>query len=123
MDKNKERLLALCLMAALFLVGAVCYAAYSQEEPNRILLDFGGGQGKVMFGHYEHFEDFDVACIDCHHTAEDELSEMQKCGDCHLKSMPKGDPCVARKDAFHNQCIGCHEDIGMDLACGDCHVK
>ena len=122
MDNNKERLLALCLMAALFLVGAVCYASYNPGEPNRILLDFNGGGGKIMFEHLQHSDDFDVACVDCHHTAEDELSEMQKCGDCHLAKMPKDSAVPARKDAFHGNCLGCHEEMGLELECVDCHA-
>ncbi|MBI9076942.1 MAG: cytochrome c3 family protein [Desulfatibacillum sp.] len=108
-------------MAALFLVGAVCYAAFPPGEPIRVLLDFGGGAGKIMFEHQEHHADFDLACLDCHHTAEDETDEMQKCGACHLAKPSKDSEVPSRKDSFHAQCIGCHEDMGLELECTDCH--
>jgi hypothetical protein len=30
---------------------------------------------------------------------------------------------VKRSEAFHRQCIGCHEDAGGPAGCWDCHMK
>ncbi len=123
MNRNKERLLSLGLMAALLLVGAISYAAYSPGEPKRVLLDFAGGAGKVMFEHEEHADDYDLECIECHHTAEEEAVDVQKCGACHLAKMPEESEVPARKDSFHLQCIGCHEDTGLEQECDECHTN
>ncbi len=138
MDLNKEKFIAYCAVAALFIVGVVCYAAFpdkTPEEPVRIMLNAGPGAagGKVLFTHKEHKdhktkENYGLDCIDCHHQyvkAEDgkflyirkDNSTGEKpivCSECHEAVKAEDDDSIQpkRSDAFHTRCIGCHDDAG-----------
>jgi hypothetical protein len=77
-----------------------------------------GESGK--FDHDVHSNDLGLACSDCHHDYdESEGGEPQLCSDCHE---PGGDDdaMLNRKDAFHKQCIGCHEESGNEPGKNDC---
>lgn len=128
MDRNKERVLALALLCALLIVGVVCYITFPSKSPDlpvRILMSTGGMADKVIFTHDVHAgEDYGLSCLDCHHTADDEESEMEKCSDCHMDEADEDDDTPALMDAYHDQCIGCHEDANEELTeCAACHVK
>lgn len=90
----------------------VCHTADGTYVP---ALGEGG-----KFDHDAHGQDLGLACSDCHHEyQEGSGSEPQMCGDCHEpggsdQGMPN------RKQAFHRQCIGCHEDSGVKPGKGDC---
>lgn len=54
------------------------------------------------------------SCIDCHSAMGGPVEE--NCSSCHS---PRG-----RTDAFHDQCMGCHEDVGkgpIEANCEGCH--
>ncbi len=100
----------------------------------------------VVFNHEAHTE-YASDCIDCHHKYENEdtsnnildeselednypdenvilnmmpeseLSEV-KCASCHDYKAK-----TVSQDAFHRQCIGCHEKDGGPLLCGECHIN
>ncbi|MFC1534823.1 cytochrome c3 family protein [Thermodesulfobacteriota bacterium] len=125
MELKTEKIIAYYVAAALFLVGVVCYAAFPEkkpEEPIRIMLK--STAGKVLFTHKVHTseDDYGFDCTDCHHLYEKEEGvKPEACGECHLEESEEEEP--KRSDAFHQQCIGCHEDDGTGPAdCSACHV-
>jgi hypothetical protein len=100
----------------------------------------------VAFTHEIHMGDF--GCLDCHHRYENgenvldegELMDVEpdeiimlnepsleepgdiKCASCHNgdKKITK----ISSRDAFHRQCIGCHEEMAQGpVLCGECHVR
>ncbi len=93
-------------------------------------------KGSVYFSHLAHYDDYDVACEDCHHEYEGrenvwtEGDPVKKCGSCHDPSKSKGN--VKKLSiAFHKNCKACHEnlykeDITEDApfkSCYDCHER
>ncbi len=100
----------------------------------------------VVFNHEEHVG-YASDCMDCHHKYEDgdtsenvldeselednypdenvilnmiqksDLSEV-KCASCHNYKAK-----IDSQNAFHRQCIGCHEKDGGPLLCGECHIN
>jgi len=120
MDGKKEIKIASVLAGILFLVGVVAYAGFPQkapEEPIRIMLKSVGGN--VLFHHKQHVEDYGFECMDCHHTMDDNESKAEACGECHT---PSGEDALRRADAFHQQCKGCHEEVGAPEECSGCHM-
>ena len=118
MDVNTRRVIAYVVMVVCFLVGVVCYGAYSgisPDEPVRIM--FKSTAGSILFDHKGHLSEsgYGIDCGLCHHEDEDDPAS---CSDCH-----DGDSDVNRADAFHGQCKGCHEeeDAGP-VQCSECHV-
>jgi len=119
MNLNNENLFAYALAAVMLFVGVIGYAAFPEkvpDEPNRIL--FQCMAGKVQFSHQEHTVDYGLSCSDCHHEITAEKTVPDACGSCHLSDSKKP---VKRSDAFHNQCIGCHEG-GGPTECKGCHL-
>ena len=120
MTSKGEQGIALALMAIMFLLGVVCYAAFSQEPPEEpVRIVFKTTAGKVLFDHKTHTIDdgYGIGCDDCHHEEQDE--SMSCSGeDCHN---PDSDP--NRADALHSNCKDCHEDSGAGpVECAACHV-
>jgi predicted CXXCH cytochrome family protein len=126
MKAKTEQTLAFCLGIVCFIVGVVCYAAFpvnTPEEPVRIM--FKSAAGNVFFDHKGHASDdgYGIDCNDCHHAFDAEESEQPtSCGDCHEPDSSEESPKIS--DAFHMQCVGCHEDEGMGpTECAECHVR
>ena len=102
---------------------------------------FRWAAGKVLFDHKVHTsaEGYGISCQDCHHhPGEEDLDTRgckachlaaagaplpQSCQDCHDSDEVEGTEMLKSGDAFHNQCIGCHQEFeaGPD-ECGQCHV-
>jgi hypothetical protein len=137
MTSKKELQFASALAVILLLVGVISYAAFppqAPEEPIRIM--FKASAGKVLFGHKIHTEvsGYGYACNDCHHHPAE--GDAQACRVCHLPKEGEVAPVcmdcheageveapMKRTDAFHNQCIGCHQEAGAGpVECSDCHV-
>ena len=125
MNLKKEKTIVYYVAAVLLIVGVVCYAAFPQkkpEEPVRIM--FKSTAGDVLFNHEYHSSEnwYGYECVDCHHEFEGGEGEMPvACGECHLEDSEEGIP--SKEDAFHQQCIGCHEDAGFGpVDCSECHV-
>ena len=112
------------LAIILFVVGIVCYSAFSApapEEPVRIM--FKGTAGKVLFTHKTHASEtgYGLTCVDCHHTFEEDGGALP-CAECHEPDLEDED-IPKQSDAFHQQCIGCHEDYEAGpMQCASCHV-
>ena len=125
MTSKKELLLALSLTLVLLVVGVISYAAFPAKSPDQpVRLMFKGVAGKVLFTHKMHTSEsgYDVACSDCHHNLEEGETDPQACGECHeIESDDEDVP--ERTDAFHSQCIGCHqENEAGPEKCASCHV-
>ncbi len=100
----------------------------------------------VVFTHEAHTE-YAEDCMSCHHRFEDgdttanvlDESELEdnypdedvmlnmiseeeltdvKCSSCHTDKAKTNS-----QEAFHGQCIGCHETDGGPLMCGECHIN
>lgn len=126
MEFKREKKVAYGIAVVLFIVGVVCYVAFpakGPEEPVRIM--FQSTAGKVLFTHKKHSSTdwYGFECTDCHHTYEEEEGELPvKCGECHYEDEDSED-IPNLEDAFHDQCIGCHEDMGTaPVDCSGCHV-
>ena len=135
---------ALYVAIGLFLAGFISYAAFPpQKPPVPIRIMFGGAAGNVLFSHQIHASDtgYGISCYDCHHHFPvEDISEVSGCGACHLhpeRDAPDDHTCYdcheadevepeespKRADAFHDQCIQCHQEYGGGpVECGDCHV-
>lgn len=149
MTSKRQLLFAYGLAFHLLLVAVICYAAYPvspPDEPIRIM--YQTNAGKVLFDHQTHSaaSGYGASCYDCHHHPSDDESALIGCGECHQAptedgSLPEscldchdeedeeieGTEMVSRANAFHTQCIECHEQFekgprsGSDN-CSACHV-
>ena len=123
MEIKAERVIAYSVAIILLVVGVVCYAAFpppTPEQPIRIMLE--NTAGSVLFDHKVHTSEngYGIDCEDCHHNLEDEGEEATSCGECHDV---EGEDALKRSEAFHTQCVGCHEDEDMGpINCSECHV-
>lgn len=123
---------SLILLPVFLTLACVIYvsglSAYSED------IEFGGEKtrGPVAFPHELHMDSFE--CLDCHHDMKDgenvldeaDLEEDNQdiyCGSCH-----NADSKIERREAFHYQCMGCHDKFRMTqeptgpTLCGECHV-
>ena len=122
MSSSKKVKPAIWLMAILAFTGVLCYAAFPPEipgEPPRVMLKATAGD--VLFSHQTHAEDYEIDCLTCHHNIEED--EEYSCGACH-EAESEDEDMLARTDAFHMQCIQCHEEEGAGPegeACAQCH--
>ncbi len=75
---------------------------------------------KGIFNHKTHSEDYGLECAQCHHDYEQgKPGGLEPCGDCHLRET--GDASILKRmDAFHQQCMGCHDDMGVSPGKSDC---
>ena len=77
------------------------------------------------FDHEGHSMDYGLSCNDCHHNYyEEDGGEPELCSDCHEPGV-EDDFMMGRTQAFHAQCIGCHEDSGVTPGqddCASCHA-
>lgn len=123
---NKEQRFALVVALILLVVGIVSYSAFSAklpEQPVRIMFD--SIAGKVLFDHKTHTgeADYGISCRDCHHMLEEGDTDAQLCLECHEVDSEDQDV-PKRSEAFHQQCINCHQEIEAGpRECDMCHVR
>jgi len=148
MTSKKHRMIVYGVAIQLLLIAIVCYAAFPIEKPPEpIRLMYQTNAGKVLFDHQTHatVNGYALDCMDCHHAHFGEEIEPVACGLCHstgqkVSEYPQacfdchGDASeiespdiLKRSDAFHQQCIQCHEQYGAGPAsgadnCSKCHV-
>lgn len=66
-------------------------------------------------------------CRNCHSRTEQpvEKKQYQSCSNCH--ATPVNEMIPTRKEAFHAQCMGCHEEQGTgpfgNESCSQCHMQ
>jgi len=117
----------------LFFILPVCFASWLFAYSEEITLSGEKTRGPVKFTHEAHMYSLD--CLDCHHVMENgenildetDLEEDNPnilCGSCHTDKAN-----ILKREAFHYQCIGCHDanrralqETGPTL-CGECHVR
>ena len=125
MTSKKELVFAFTLTVVFFAVGIISYAAFPEKKPEQpVRLMFKGVAGNVLFDHKTHMSDsgYGIGCSDCHHNLEEGETEPEACGACH-EPQSEDEDVPGRKDAFHNQCIGCHnESEAGPEECASCHV-
>ncbi len=143
MTQKKELRTAYILAIVLFFAGVAAYAAFSGPAPEQpVRLMFKNAAGKVLFDHKIHADNsgYGIDCAGCHHHPGGDDS-LTACGSCHEKEKSEAAPGVCldchdadeidagdlpiKTDAFHKQCIGCHEegDAGPGpKECKLCHV-
>ena len=93
-------------------------ACESCHTPKSKYVPAFGKNGK--FDHDLHSMDLGLACNDCHHNYyEEDGGEPQPCSDCHEPGV-EDDFMLGRVQAFHKQCIGCHEESGVTPGANDC---
>ncbi len=125
------------------LIGFLSYTVFSAETPETpIRVMYKTATGKVLFDHKTHTGEtgYGLACKDCHHHPLEEEADLSNCGKCHtptqVETMPEScldchdedeiedSEMVIRGDAFHGQCIGCHQEFGAGpIDCAECHVN
>ena len=126
MVSKKELQMAYGVAVILFIVGVVSYAAFPAKTPDRpVRLMFQSIAGNVLFEHNTHTaaSGYGLSCRDCHHNLEEgETEEAPACIECHEPQSE--DPEIPkRSDAFHQQCMNCHEQIEAGpQECASCHV-
>ena len=121
-------------LTIMFFALTVLIGSPLQAQPEKIVLDHSkilGGKTRpeVTFPHNRHMES-DLSCKDCHHVYEngknvldesnlEEGNQGIRCSACHGPKFR-----LNLKEAFHNQCIGCHtkKKTGPRF-CGECHIR
>ncbi len=113
------------------LAGIICTTGlYAYPED----IEFGGEntRGGVAFPHELHMDGFE--CLDCHHIMENgqnilDESDLEEgdpdalCSSCHHSESK-----IKKREAFHYQCMGCHNNNRMTseitgpTLCGECHI-
>lgn len=77
--------------------------------------------------HEDMYDEGAGGCRSCHtrEKAEADPAEYRPCADCHTEPVDQLIPTTT--NAFHGQCMTCHEKQGAgpfgDDACGQCHMK
>ncbi len=97
--------------------------------------------GPVVFSHANHVTDYGLSCNDCHHTLEDEDTNVEgHCRDCHTEAgFVRGKEAEGLSEeelnehylnALHVQCIGCHKKKKVEnrkrkipVGCTQCHDR
>jgi hypothetical protein len=145
MNSHRELKLVYGLAILLFVVGIFSYAitAFSAKPPDDpIRIMYQTAAGKVLFDHKTHYAPtgYAVSCYDCHHHPPEDEMALRACGDCH--TLPENrelavETCIEchdedimdyvdmlkRADAFHVQCVDCHNAVGAGpVDCNSCHV-
>jgi hypothetical protein len=147
MTSKKHRLIVYGVAVHLLIIAVVCYAAFPVPAPKTPLrLMYETNAGKVLFDHQTHasVNGHALDCFDCHHHPPDDDAALVACSQCHLPDPKQGvvpESCLnchyasdiqdaeypKKADAFHQQCIGCHEQYGAGPGsgpenCSKCHV-
>lgn len=124
MSTQQERKRAYALAIICLVIGLISYSAFSAPTPQEpVRLMFKGTAGKVLFDHKTHSgaTGYAISCEDCHHTLPED-GEALACIECHEPESQDED-IPKRSDAFHQQCIGCHQAAEAGpVECAACHA-
>jgi hypothetical protein len=96
-------------------VRVVSYHTKSEPPDVKIFQTLYKGGTQIVFNHKEHAETYSLACIECHH--------VERCNKCHLKEEIRTMTVSNGKQALHENCIGCHAELGAPTKCPDCHKQ
>ncbi len=144
MNHKKELRIAYGLMIVLLLIGIISYTTFSSKEDTEtpLRMMYKTTAGNVLFDHKTHVSEtgYGIACEDCHHHPEDDESALVACNSCHINTDKNTEPAKScldchdagdiedlqmknRIDAFHEQCISCHEASKHGpVDCSECHT-
>ena len=148
MTSKKHRMIMYGIAIQLLLISIICYAAFPvQAPPEPIRIMYYTNAGRVLFDHQTHasVNGYALNCLDCHHLHGGEEIAPVACGTCHpggkkVTKFPEScfdchddaaeienPDILKRSDAYHQQCIGCHEQYGAGPGpgpknCSKCHV-
>jgi len=119
---------ALILVALIAVVSIIAFADNVPE--GKEVLTFETKMGTVTFKHQEHQSRVGEGCVSCHHAVEGE-DEPRGCSECHMSKPAEGDETPKLKDAVHNTCHGCHQELAdegkatgpLKKKCKECHIK
>jgi len=141
------------ILAALVLSFGPAGKGEAMEGPESVELDsLAQYYEPVIFDHAMHAELTGEDCSICHHHTLGTGTSDAKCAKCHANSGEadgvacrdchsrerfaasylneiKNDPSLFHTDkpglkgAYHNGCIGCHEEQGGPVGCQDCHGR
>ena len=125
------------LFVLVYLTGCALMALREPAPPLEILIDNHGYEekqkGPVGFGHIEHIEEYQVACVQCHHVYQEGNNVWAKgdpvgnCAECHNPLDEEGIQLNRLKTAYHKQCCLCHIEINKQGGtapfekCEECH--
>ncbi|MDY0302047.1 MAG: cytochrome c3 family protein [Trichlorobacter sp.] len=150
MRRPRTKLFLSIITALTILVAAICFADAIPEQItiNKIQKYYD----PVVFNHGNHISALQDCSLCHHHTADGQVSN-QNCVRCHknsgaqpvvgcqgchaadpfsstaIKQMGRQQPPVYHRDqpglkaAYHQQCLGCHQEMGMPTDCQDCHAR
>lgn len=136
-----------CVVLVAFVVGCGALLAIAADKGQDVI-EFKGGavwptptKKNVPFSHKKHYEDYKIACTECHHVYKDgknvwkEGDKVDKCEKCHTeatiqgeKKLPPDQQKLNLKLAFHNNCEKCHKQVKKEkpdskipVTCAQCH--
>ncbi|MDO3378796.1 cytochrome c3 family protein [Geoalkalibacter halelectricus] len=101
----------IALLVFLFVAAPVLSEQEEMKVPDEVT--FPARLGDVHFSHIDH-ANWVPDCTTCHHTGA-----YPKCSSCHGVR----EDARRKTDAFHMQCKGCHQEVGLSTACADCHIR
>ncbi|MGD9972419.1 MAG: cytochrome c3 family protein [Desulfatirhabdiaceae bacterium] len=142
MTSKKHLQIAYSMTAILLIIGLFSYAAFSAKKPDQpVRIMYKGVAGSVLFDHKTHSADmgYGLSCNDCHHhppgqdsdflacsachKAEGDTAKPESCTDCHDPAEYEDYEMMTKTNAFHAQCIECHQQIGAGpVECAACHA-
>lgn len=142
MASKRQLQIAYGLAIYFLFIGVLSYAVFPAEAPEEpVRMQFNVTAGKVLFDHKTHVAPagYGLSCVDCHHHPAEDETDTRACKSCHpaAEGAPLPESClecheqdeisesVMEKsgDAFHNQCIGCHQEFDAGPGeCAQCHV-
>ncbi|MFQ6104258.1 MAG: cytochrome c3 family protein [Candidatus Glassbacteria bacterium] len=70
---------------------------------------------QIVFRHEKHIGDIGLQCVECHH--------VEACTKCHFKNETHTMHVTEGKIALHENCMGCHAEIGGPTDCDECHHR
>lgn len=126
---KRKRLLCIVTTAVLFFACAGIIALCQEYGPGVVYIDNTTKATlrylPVEFNHQNHQADYDISCVTCHHTMDDDFVSgvPPVCSSCHNM-----DADITLKDAMHRNCVLCHMDMvaeGMSppTECLGCHEQ
>lgn len=120
-----KRILVLPILVtavAAALLGAVAAGESPEVVPDEVEIGvLADWFAPVVFSHGFHAE-LTGACGDCHHHSDDLVPPCSDCHDAGPETPGAGMPGL--KVAYHQQCIGCHQEMGSGpLDCEGCHAR
>jgi predicted CXXCH cytochrome family protein len=104
-----------------------CSNCHKKEGTKEIISLKDANHTRCADCHEEMYEEGSKGCTNCHSRKKSPAKELdaQPCADCHSEPVDQLVPTTM--NAFHSQCMTCHEKQGNgpfgDDACYQCHMK